>query len=191
MVPIETLSHYPIIYSCHWLREDVQLIIDKFFEEKLIVLMASTLSSSTFLLFFFLVFACICGQSQSDTTASDDLLMIQEWQKFLFSHRCTFYNNLVFIDFRWKPLKFIFELYFMALMIPLFSKFLVVLNYLMIFVGFIEVTRGQKIVQLLLKNDSKIKSSYRKVHFLTASSHFSLNFFSIYCFSLFLILFRF
>ena len=52
MVPFESLSHYPIIDSFHWLREEIQLVVDKFLEEKCMGLMASTLFSRTFLLIF-------------------------------------------------------------------------------------------------------------------------------------------
>ena len=37
LVPLEILSHYPNIDKSHWLRKDVQLIIDKVFGEKIIV----------------------------------------------------------------------------------------------------------------------------------------------------------
>ena len=50
--PFELVLHYPIIDSSHWLKEEIHLIIDKFFREKSLVLMASTLSSCTFLLIF-------------------------------------------------------------------------------------------------------------------------------------------
>ena len=34
LVPIEILSHYPIIDTSYWLRENVQLAINKVFREK-------------------------------------------------------------------------------------------------------------------------------------------------------------
>ena len=52
LVPFESLSHYPIIDSSHWLREEIQLVVDKFWEEKGMGLMASTLFSRTILLIF-------------------------------------------------------------------------------------------------------------------------------------------
>ena len=52
LVPLEILSHYSVIDSSHWFREDALFITDKFFREKRMVLMTSTLSSCTFLLIF-------------------------------------------------------------------------------------------------------------------------------------------
>ena len=37
LVPVEIVSHYPDIDSSHWLREDVQWIIDKGFRENFTV----------------------------------------------------------------------------------------------------------------------------------------------------------
>ena len=57
LVPIEIASCFPIFDRSYWLKEEVQLILDKFFREKLTVLMASTLSSCTFpKIFYFCVY---------------------------------------------------------------------------------------------------------------------------------------
>ena len=37
LVSLENLSHSPGIENSHWLREDVQYILDKIFREKLMV----------------------------------------------------------------------------------------------------------------------------------------------------------
>ena len=49
MVLFEILTRYPYIDSSHWLREDVQRIIDNVFREKSVVEKFLTLSSRTFL----------------------------------------------------------------------------------------------------------------------------------------------
>ena len=37
LVPLEILSHYPDIDNSHWLKEDVQWVVDKVSREKFIV----------------------------------------------------------------------------------------------------------------------------------------------------------
>ena len=45
MVLFDILSHYIVINSSHWLKKDVQWILDKIFREPIMVSMASKLYS--------------------------------------------------------------------------------------------------------------------------------------------------
>ena len=77
VVSFENLSHYSKINSFHWLREDIQMIIDKRSREKLTIFMTSALSSSVFLLNFWFLPMFFC-HFHSHKTYCDDLLMIHE-----------------------------------------------------------------------------------------------------------------
>ena len=108
------------------------------------------------LYWFFSVFAWTCCRFHSHSTYCDDLLMIQKWNKWLFSHRCISLYNLLFY---WLPLK--------AIELNGFDNTGFFKNFPVSFFSFFMVF------------------SSRIVHFLMASRLFSPFFFSICWFCLF------